>query len=213
MALWGLICPTFHCLQHLPTELGFAKALHDPPLCLGREASHGSHHGSMTSLWFGFGIQHLAKDLNMLLTHQKVGVHRSPLKIRGNGNSTLGYKRQLWVSKHVMEYQLNQNDKECWLEWNQRKRPNYGTKNMLLSRSQLWTIRNMFLFAGMFHLRSSKQFESLVSIETIYQKKQVAINYKVPSFSRSRLKSTKIPPKKGAIRWSFLPILAMVAEH
>lgn len=29
---------------------GFAKALHDPPLCLGREASHGSHHGSMTSL-------------------------------------------------------------------------------------------------------------------------------------------------------------------
>ena len=60
------------------------------------------------------------------------------------------------------------------------------------------SIRNMFLFAGMFHLRSSQKFESLVSIETIYQKKQVAINYKVPSFSRSRLKSTKIPLQKKA---------------
>ena len=33
-----------------------------------------------------------------------------------------------------------------------------------------FSIRNMFLFAGMFHLRSSQKFESLVSIETIYQK-------------------------------------------
>ena len=212
MALWGLICPTFHCLQHLPTELGFAKALHDPPLCLGREASHGSHHGSMTSLWFGFGIQHLAKDLNMLLTHQKVGVHRSPLKIRGNGNSTLGYKRQLWVSKHVMEYQLNQKWQRVltWIEPTEATK--LWNKKHVAIKIPTFSIRNMFLFAGMFHLRSSQKFESLVSIETI-SKKQVAINYKVPSFSRSRLKSTKNHPKKGAIRWSFLPILATVAEH
>jgi hypothetical protein len=106
-----------------------------------------------------------------------------------------------------MEYQLNQNDKECWLESNQRKRPNYGTKNMLTCCYQ---DPNFFYPQHVLICRDvSPTIFPKVRISSFNRnnisKKQVAINYKVPSFSRSRLKSTKIPQKKAPFVGRFFP--------